>query len=80
MECPITEVQQTRVMGGLLRLVAVHYDGDSGACCGWVDPRTGDILYSGSWKRPGNAKPRGNVFDADYGASAFNEWGVRTLR
>jgi hypothetical protein len=76
-------LEQTRVKGGLLRIVRTEPDQGHGydrrACSGWIDPRTGDILYSGSWARPGNMRPRGNVNDDDYGISAFGKWGVLSL-
>jgi hypothetical protein len=67
-------LERTCMKGGLPRLVhQSHSHGDSRG--GWIDLRTGEALYSGSWAMPQNMRPRGNVTDDDYGISAFGEYG-----
>lgn len=53
--------------------------GQSRSVHSFVDKKTGDILKPASWNAPAK-HARGNIFDADHGASALNGYHVRYLK
>lgn len=67
-----------------IRIVQIDAYGpqdESKSVVGFVDRRTGDVLYPKSWAGPVTKTPRGNIFDR-YGCdAALSDMGtVRSLR
>lgn len=60
------------------KIVMIHF----GQCSvhTFIDLSNGDILKAGTWKAPAPKGVRGNIFAADLGRSAVNEYGANYLR
>ncbi len=62
-----------------VRVVITDDEGYSRAFC-FIDRATGDILKASGWEGPDQRIPRGNINDADFGASVITGYGTLHLR
>lgn len=62
-----------------VKIVEVRHGSVGKSVYGFVEKSTGNILKAASWRAPAKHS-RGNIYDADGGASACTPWGIKYLK